>query len=490
MVSSGSSIGKGFLVRALAILTCATVLTACESLPFGKKEDTTGIVVGERVSILRIEEKLVADERLADLPIQLPLPIRNADWRQTGGNTTHSMQHLAIKNNLKVKWKRKIGRGTTASTRIVASPIIVGDVIYAMDSRSHVVAMDRDTGKRIWRKNLTPKGETAAAGFGGGLTYEIGRLFVSTGFGHLMALDPDNGEEIWREDFAIPFRSAPKAASGRLFAITVDSQLHAVSAIDGKRLWSHRAIAEAAGILSDTSAAIDGNVVVAPFASGELVALRASNGRQIWSDALTRTGRMTAMSDVNAIAARPVIDRGRVIAVSHAGRLASVDIRTGERVWDLTLSGIHTPWVAGAFVYLVTTDAELLCVSRRDGRIRWVKALPRYLRPDKKTRPVDWVGPLLAGNRLYVFSSRGKMLGLSPYTGRILEEKNLGSAFYVAPIVVNEVVYILNDDGKLLALEGTTDPVFEPDPPLTAEEMVIEEKKLEHRGFFKRLNPF
>src|SRR5690606_11394341 len=134
-------------------------------------------------------------------------------------------------------------------------------------------------------------------------------------------------------------------------------------------LWRHRGIVESAGILTSTSPAVSGAVVIAPYSSGELVALRVENGTPVWSDSLTRTGNVTSLSELNDIAGRPVIDRNRVIAVSHSGRMVSIDLRTGERVWTRDIGSVQTPWVAGEYILVVTTSQELLAISRRDGRI-------------------------------------------------------------------------------------------------------------------------
>ena len=104
----------------------------------------------------------------------------------------------------------------------------------------------------------------------------------------------------------------------------------------------------------------------------------AVNGAVAWGDQLVKTGRLSSIATMNNIAGQPVIDRGRVFAASHSGRMVSLDLRTGERVWERDLASLQSPWVAGDFVYMVTVEAEVVCLSRNDGRIRWVQPLPRF----------------------------------------------------------------------------------------------------------------
>ena len=53
-----------------------------------------------------------------------------------------------------------------------------------------VSAHDAKTGKGLWRTDLVTKLEKPEVGFGGGLAFDGGQLFVATGFGDVFALNP------------------------------------------------------------------------------------------------------------------------------------------------------------------------------------------------------------------------------------------------------------------------------------------------------------
>ena len=420
---------------------------------FGKNKDAPEIVVGERVSIMTLEEDLSIDAQTVDREITLPAPRLNTEWSQPGGNSTHEMGHLSLKGNLKPIWKTSIGAGTDSKTRLTASPILADGKIFVLDARAHVSAIDAETGKKLWRVKLVPEGEKPASGLGGGLTYAVGQIYVATGFGEVFALDPENGEIIWRKNNVIPFHTAPVAESGRIYVSSVDNQLHALSAFDGRSLWTHRSISEGTGIFLDTNPAVVDDLVIAPFTSGELVALRIQNGQQVWGDALTRSGRMSALSDLKSIAARPVASGGQVYAVSHSGRMVAIDIRTGERIWARNIASIQTPWVVGSQIFNVTIDGELISMARSNGKVRWISQFINKLDPKGK-KPVQWVGPILAGNQLIILSSHGRLVSVSPYTGAVMQEVKIGAGVFVSPIVANDTLYVLNDKGNLIAFKG------------------------------------
>lgn len=436
-----------------AVAACA-MLGACSSWFGGKDDDDKNKPTGRRISVLTLEKALEADPRIANLRVEVPRAYANLAWPQPGGSPTNVLQHLALPKELKRVWSVDIGEGSDGRARLNSVPVITDGRIFALDTRATVRAFDEKTGKHIWEKELTPEDERSYVGFGGGVASDANRVYVTTGFGYVHALDAATGKEIWKRLIGVPIRMAPTVFRGRVYVVTTDNQIHALKTSDGLVVWSQRAIAESAGVLSATSPAAGGELVVAPFTSGELIAFRAENGSQIWSDTLSRAARFTALSGLDDIAGRPVIDNDRVIAVSHSGRMVSIDIRTGERVWTDNIKSVQTPWVAGEFIYLVTLDAELVCISRRDGRIRWITKMRRYRDKKDKDDPIQWAGPVLAGDRLYVVSSREQAVAYSPYTGEEVYRFELRDDAFLPPVVANKTLYILTDDGHLTAYRG------------------------------------
>src|SRR3546814_10262721 len=58
--------------------------------------------------------------------------------------------------------------------------------------------------------------------------------------------------------------------------------------------------------------------------------------------------------------------------------MASYELVTGQRLWEINAAGISTPWVAGEWLFVVTDDAQLLCIARATGKIRWISQLKHY----------------------------------------------------------------------------------------------------------------
>ena len=131
--------------------------------------------------------------------------------------------------------------------------------------------------------------------------------------------------------------------------------------------------------------------------------------------------------------------------------MAAVDLRTGIRLWEVPIGGRNGAWVAGDFIYVLTRDSELVCLTRRGGRVRWIAALPRFEDEGDQEDPILWSGPVLAGDRLLVGSTHEEIWSVSPYTGKILGRIEVSGPILISPVVARETVYVLTDEADLAA---------------------------------------
>ncbi|HML10126.1 MAG TPA: PQQ-binding-like beta-propeller repeat protein [Stellaceae bacterium] len=405
---------------------------------------------GERISVLGLDRQIGADPTLANRPINLPSPTSNPDWPQPGGNPSHAMGNLALPNEVKKAWETSVGEGTSRYTKVMSQPVVAQGRIFAMDGGVQVSALDVASGKRIWQVDLTPPDQKGNA-FGGGPCFANDRLYVSTGYAEVAALDPNDGKIIWRKNVETPVHTAPTVVGHRIFLVTVDNQLIALSADDGSRQWSHTGIPEVGTLLGSASPAVEGDIVVVAYTSGELYALRVENGRVLWSENLASARSPNAVSAMADIHGRPVIDRGRVFAVSHSGRMMAIELRTGNHVWEQAVGSSHEPWCVGDFVFLITNDQEIACLTRDEGKIRWTAQLPNFEDMVKKSDPIEWAGPVMGGSQLVVLSSSGMAMWVSALTGETQWQTKMSDKGYLGPIVAGGTVYLLTDDANLSA---------------------------------------
>lgn len=429
--------------------TAVIALAACDTFDFLGGSDGP-ILPGERVAVLQAQDRILPSRRVADLAIRLPRPHVNEDWPQQGGFANHAMHHLALAGMPQEVWSRDLGSGGGDDDPILSGPVVANGFVYAMDSDAVVTSRRASDGVVVWSANIEPEDEDDG-NWGGGVAYDLGRVYAGTGFAQVVALDAETGVEVWRTSVSGPMRSAPTAFGGKVYAVTKDNQLFAIDAELGIVDWTHTGIEEAVGLIGSASAAVDGDVVVVPYSSGEIFALRTENGRQLWSDNLAAIRRVDAVSALADIRGRPVVDRGRVYAISHSGRMVAIDQVSGRRVWEAEVGGVNQPWIAGNFIFVVSTEGDVVALVAGNGLVRWVTPLGRYEDPEDRDGLINWSGPVLASDRLIVTGSHGVAVALSPYTGEILGEIEMPDDVSLPPILADETLYFQTDGARLIA---------------------------------------
>lgn len=377
-------------------------------------------------------------------------PRQNADWTQVNGSATHAVGHLAAPASLSVAWRADAGVGGDGLT---ATPVVAGGKVFTLDAAAQVSAFST-SGQLSWRMDVTPEGEDSSDGFGGGLAFDSGALYVTTGFGEVLALDPNSGDIRWRQKMSAPIRSAPAAANGLVVAVARDNTALAFQGEDGDIIWRvSGASSTSAGVLGGASPAISpGGVAVLPFASGELIAVRSTTGQRLWTDVISGGRRAFARSVISDISADPVIQGVVVIAGNQSGQLVAIDGRNGRRGWVREFGARNAVWVDETAVYLISDNAELRRIASNDGGSVWTTTLEEYVDPDDRENAIAYGGPVLAGGRLIVTNSRGAVVSYDPATGAETSSVAVSGVSGLGPVVAGGTVYVMTRDGGIVAL--------------------------------------
>jgi outer membrane protein assembly factor BamB len=427
---------------------CSTLflLTSCDTWLGEEKER----LKGDRVSIIGAEASLKTDPDAQYVSIDLGDPDIGKDWPQVNSSSNHVSINPSWPGLNKIVWTESIGSGSRGSQVLLASPIAVEGIIYALDAVGRISAVNAKTGKTLWSKDLSEEPNTYA---GGGLAFENGKIFATLAEGLVVALDSKDGTYIWKTKLLDPLKSAPTVYKGRLFVVATNNQLICLNAEKGDVLWRHIAFNDSLAIMGGASPAADGDVVMAPYSSGEVHALYAKNGYGLWSETLGSYKGFESKSMISQIKGAPVINKNILIAVSHSDQMLAIDLRTGQRIWEKPIGSQNTPAVIDEFIFLVTTHNELVCLTLETGRIIWVHPLPMYENPKLKKGRILWLGPIIAGGKLLIASSQGEAMSLSPQDGQVLETLKLPGAVFVSPIVYGEMAYFVTAHGELIAVQ-------------------------------------
>jgi len=316
-------------------------------------------------------------------------------------------------------------------------PAIDGEQIYAADVEGLVVAMDRMTGKVIWKADLElPVSGAVAAGYG--------LVVVGTLKGEIIALDSGSGEEKWRARVTSEVLAAPALNGDVVLVQTQDDRLIALDINTGAQRWIFENTPAVLTLRGTGSPVLTNRLAVAGLSTGKVIALDAQRGIPVWEQRVAIPQGRSELDRVVDIDGGLLLSAGTLYAVSYQGRVAALDLESGRILWQREASSSVGVAQGYGSVY----------VSLASGTVEGI---------DERSASALWSNDALARRQLSapeVFSSyiafgdlEGYLHLVSQVDGRFVGRTRIDSdGLRARPLVVGDWLYAFGNGGNLVAL--------------------------------------
>ena len=350
---------------------------------------------------------------------------------------------VKFESTVKIKrlWSTKVG-GDSEFLLVGLRPVGDGNLIYAASQDGKVVAIDPDNGKPRWKADLEVE-ISAGPGVGEGV------LAVATKDGFVITLDAASGAEQWRANAGGEILAQPLIKDDLVVVQTIDNRLIALARFDGGQRWEIEQKMPVLTMRGASSPMLVGSLVIAGFDNGRLAAINIETGDIEWDSMLAlSTGRsdLDRLADIDGAIA--VVGQD-VYAAGYQGRVASIAAESGQVLWSREISshvGMAADWNS---VYTARDDGEVIALTRVNGAETWRN--DDLLRRDPSL-PVPFHTTVVVGDfegYLHFFSSiDGKAVA------RLRQGKKAISS---DPLVVANRLYVQSDDGSVAAYEVAQD---------------------------------
>lgn len=427
----------------VAAAVSLTALSACQEPEI--------ILPGEREDIRAADDNETVETRGAK-PINIPTQSRNANWSQSPGTPEFRTTNAALNPTPQRIWSANIGSGDSRKQRITADPVVAGGLIYTLDSGATVSAVTPQ-GQVAWSTNLIPPNEKDVDATGGGLAYAEGVLYVSSGFGRLTALDAKTGAQKWQKRLNATGSGAPLVSGGILYLVAGDETGWAVNTKDGRIIWQIDGTPSVGNVLGAPAPVIASDLSVFAFGSGDIAATFRRGGILRWNASVAGGRRGRAAAQIVDVTAGPMVSGNSILIGNHSGRTVSFDTGSGERNWTALEGAVDTVWPAGNSVFLISDRSQLVRLDAADGSIVWAIDLPGFVKnkPGRRGPIFAHYGPIMAGGRLVVASNDGYLRFFNPVDGALAHQIEVPGGATTAPVVAGQTLYVVSTKGELHA---------------------------------------
>ncbi|MDX1915060.1 MAG: outer membrane protein assembly factor BamB [Methylophilus sp.] len=261
----------------------------------------------------------------------------------------------------KIDWEVKLGE----TARYDYTPALEAGYVYGSNVEGDVVKVDVTNGKEVWRINI---GEPISGGVGVGVGGAL--ILVGTNKGTLNALDV-SGKLLWKSRLSSEILSVPRYFDGKVIVRTGDNHIYGIDAADGNRKWVYERSTPSLSLRSSAGVVVDGGAVYSGFAGGKLVAIRADNGKLLWEASVAQPKGVTEIERIADITSLPFVDGPVVYAIAYQGRIAAVDRRSGQVVWNRDISSYNGLTAEDGKIFVSHTLGSVYALDYNNGRSFW-----------------------------------------------------------------------------------------------------------------------
>ncbi|WP_409521581.1 outer membrane protein assembly factor BamB [Pseudomonas sp.] len=335
------------------------------------------------------------------------------------------------------QWSRSIGDGQGDLYNLL-TPAVEGDSIFAADANGEVMALDRETGKVLWKKDLE-------APVSGGVGVGSGMVLLGTLKGEVIALDSASGEEKWRARVTSEVLSAPATNGDVVVVQTQDDRLIGLEASTGTQRWIYENSPAVLTLRGTGAPIVTSNLAVAGLSTGKVIAVDTQRGLPVWEQRVAVPQGRSELDRVVDIDGGLLLSGTTLYVVTYQGRLAGLDLESGRVLWQRDASSYVGVAEGFGSVYVSQASGTVEGIDERSTSALWSnESLARR----------ELSAPAVFSSYVAVGDIEGYLHLLSQVDGRFVARERIDSdGLRVRPLVVGDMLYAFGNSGKLVAIK-------------------------------------
>jgi outer membrane protein assembly factor BamB len=235
-------------------------------------------------------------------------------------------------------WKREypVTYGVSYPAGPRCTPVVDGDMVYTLGAEGHLYALNAKTGATIWAKELKKEYNTESAlwGYASHPLIDGDKLICLAGREgcHVVALNKKTGKELWRSQTAPEQGYSPpriiEAGGVRQLIVLSPASVASLNPENGDLYWS------------EPYEATNGSIIMAPVQVGDYLFVAGYSNKNLLlklnpdepdAEVVWQNEKRKAISPVNV---QPIAVDGTVYGFDQGGKLMGIEIPSGKRLWE------------------------------------------------------------------------------------------------------------------------------------------------------------
>ena len=313
--------------------------------------------------------------------------------------------------------------------------------IIFFDNKGSILKFNEES-KLIWKKNYYSKIEKKQNPI---LFFANNKkiLIIADNIAKYYALDIETGKLLWSKNNIAPFNSQIKIYKNYFFVTDYNNTLSAYSIKDGTRSWSIKTETSLVRSQQKLSIAVVNKKVIFNNSIGDISSVDIETGELMWQ---TPTQSSVIYDDSFFLKTSDIIaDNKNLYFSNNKGVFFSLDINKGTLNWKQNINSYLRPTLIDNYIFTVSDEGYFFIIEKISGNIIRVTDIFKNVKPKKRNK-MKPTGFIVGKNDVYLTTDNGRLLVVDITTGKIKSTIQVDRDKILRPSVLNESLFVITEN--------------------------------------------
>ena len=312
------------------------------------------------------------------------------------------------------------------------------------DNKGTILNFNQNS-KLIWKNNIYSKSEKK----NNPILYFAANnqmLIVADTVAKYYAINLINGELIWSKKNMAPFNSQIKIYKDKFFVVDFENIIRCFSLKDGTEIWNVKTEKSFIKSQQKLSLIISNNRVVFVNTLGDVSSIDINTGNLLWqtptqSSAIYENSFSLKNSDI-------IVENNNIYFSNNKNEFFSLNERTGTIRWKQKLNSNLRPTHVDGLVFTVTLEGYLAIMDSRNGNLVRMTNIFDKIKNHKK-KNIKPEGFIITKEKIYLSLNNGRLIIIDILTGKALDVIKIDNEKISRPYIFNNDMFIVKDNAIL-----------------------------------------
>ena len=312
--------------------------------------------------------------------------------------------------------------------------------LFFFDNIGSIIKFNKDS-KVEWKKNYYSKSDKRNNPILF-LASENNNLFVADTNANYYLLNKENGNLKWKKKHSSSFNSQIKIKDDKILVVDMENTLRCFSMKNGDILWSVPTQLTIVRSQKKQSLVVVNNLVIFSNSIGDLTSVDLNTGELVWQ---TPTQAVGLAKNITLRNSDIVSDGNLVFMSSNKNQFVAINIETGIIKWKQEINSELRPVVVSDYVVTISNEGLMVLLNKTDGNILRINNILKNIKK-KRRKNYRPVGFIISDNKVYISTNNGRIFIINFFDNSLQKILKLDREKLQRPIYFNNELYIAKDN--------------------------------------------